>query len=132
MKYMLDTNICIYIIKAKPENVLAKFHEFKPGDICISSITMAELEYGVEKSQHKAQNRLALAGFLSAIEIVPFSQKAAAEYGKIRAHLEKEGNIIGAYDLMIGAHALSEHLVLVTNNLREFQRIPGLPLENWA
>jgi len=132
MKYMLDTNICIYIIKEKPKKVINKFHTLDVGDICISSITLAELEYGVEKSQYTERNRLALAGFLSSIEILSFSDKTAKSYGRIRANLERQGNIIGAYDLMIGAHALSENLILVTNNTKEFQRINNLSLENWA
>jgi len=132
MKYMLDTNIWIYIIKKKPASVLSKFREFKPGEISISSVTVAELEYGVEKSEHKERNRVALAGFLVPIEILPFSVKAAGAYGKIRATLERQGNIIGAYDLMIGAQALAEKLTLVTNNLREFARIPDLVCENWV
>src|SRR5690554_2916693 len=132
MNYMLDTNICIYIIKEKPQKVLDKFKSLDIGDICISSITLAELEYGVEKSDYKERNKLALAGFLSSIEILPFSDKAAAEYGKIRTNLERQGNIIGAYDLMIGAHALSEDITLVTNNTKEFNRIKNLSLENWA
>ncbi|HLW31810.1 MAG TPA: type II toxin-antitoxin system VapC family toxin, partial [Aequorivita sp.] len=102
------------------------------GDVCISSITLAELQYGVEKSKYKERNKLALAAFLSSIEILPFSDNAAAEYGRIRANLEKQGNIIGAYDLMIGAHALSENITLVTNNAKEFRRIENLSLENWA
>jgi tRNA(fMet)-specific endonuclease VapC len=132
MKYMLDTNICIYIIKEKPKKVLDIFHTLDIGDVCISSITLAELEYGVEKSNYKERNKLALAGFLSSIEILPFSDKAAAEYGKIRASLERQSNIIGAYDLMIGAHALCENITLVTNNIKEFKRIKNLSLENWA
>lgn len=132
MKYMLDTNICIYIIKEKPKKVINKFQTLDIGDICISSITLAELEYGVEKSHYTERNRLALAGFLSSIEVLSFSEKAAAEYGKIRANLERQGNIIGAYDLMIGAHALSKNITLVTNNMKEFKRIPNLSLENWA
>jgi len=132
MKYMLDTNICIYIIKEKPAKVINKFHTLDIGDVCISSITLAELEYGVEKSQYTERNRLALAGFLSSIEVLSFSDKAATEYGRIRANLERQGNIIGAYDLMIGAHALSENITLVTNNMKEFKRIDKLSLENWA
>lgn len=132
MKYMLDTNICIYVIKEKQFSVLSKFRKCNPGDIGISSITLMELEYGVEKSEYKERNRLALAGFLVPIEILPFSVNAAREYGKIRSKLEKQGNIIGAYDLMIGAHAISEKLTLVTNNLREFEGIPELTCENWV
>ena len=132
MKYMLDTNICIYIIKEKPKKVFDKFHTLNIGDIFISSIALAELEYGVEKSNYTERNRLALAGFLSSIEILSFSEKAAGEYGKIRVNIERKGNIIGAYDLMIGAHALSENITLVTNNMKEFKRIPNLSLQNWA
>jgi len=132
MKYMLDTNICIYIIKEKPKNVLKKFQSYEIGDISISMITFAELQYGVEKSQYKEKNQTALAGFLAPIEIFSFEQNAAMKYGEIRAKLEKQGNIIGAYDLMIGAHAISEDLTLVTNNINEFERVPELATENWV
>ena len=132
MKYMLDTNICIYIIKEKPQKVLEKFHSLNIGDICISVITFSELEYGVQKSKYTEKNKTALTSFLSPLEILPFNQKAALKYGKIRANLEKQGNIIGAYDLMIGAHALSENLTLITNNENEFKRISELSIENWS
>jgi len=132
MKYMLDTNICIYIIKEKPRKVLEKFQTLDIGDICISMITFAELEYGIEKSNYPDKNRTALTSFLAPIEILPFSQKAAIQYGEIRAKLESQGKIIGAYDLMIGAHAKAENLILVTNNEKEFNRISQLSIENWA
>ena len=132
MNYMLDTNICIYIIKKKPVSVLSKFREFDVGDICISSITFAELQYGIQKSEYQRRNRVALAGFIVPIEILPFSERAAEKYGKIRVELERQGNTIGAYDLLIGAQALAASLTLVTNNLREFERIPGLTCENWV
>jgi len=132
MKYMLDTNICIYIIKEKPKKVLDKFQTCNIGDICISMVTFAELQYGVEKSQYKDKNQTALASFLGPIEILPFEQNAAIKYGSIRADLENQGRIIGAYDLMIGAHAIAENLILVTNNTKEFKRITDLSLENWA
>lgn len=132
MKYMLDTNICIYISKEKPKKVLDKFQSLEIGDICISMITFAELEYGVEKSKYTEKNRTALTSFLAPIEIIPFNQKAAIKYAEIRAILEKQGNIIGAYDLMIGAHAIAENLTLVTNNEKEFNRISELLIENWA
>ncbi|KXG75827.1 tRNA(fMet)-specific endonuclease VapC [Fervidicola ferrireducens] len=132
MKYMLDTNICIYIIKKKPTEVIERFKKLDIGDICISSITLAELWYGVEKSQYKEKNRAALAAFIAPFEILPFSDKAATSYGEIRAFLEKRGESIGAYDLLIAAHALSENLTLVTNNVREFAKIPGLSVENWV
>lgn len=132
MKYMMDTNICIYIIKQKPKKVLDKFKSLEIGDICISMITFAELEYGVEKSEYTEKNRTALTSFLAPIEILPFNQKAAIKYAEIRATLEKPGNVIGAYDLMIGAHAFAENLTLVTNNEKEFNRISELSVENWA
>jgi tRNA(fMet)-specific endonuclease VapC len=132
MKYMLDTNICIYIIKKKPVRVFEIFKSLHVGDISISSITLAELQYGVYKSQFPDRNKLALASFLAPINILPFSDRASIFYGHIRADLEKSGQIIGAYDLLIAAHALSENLILVTNNTKEFNRIPNLPLRNWA
>lgn len=131
MKYMLDTNICIYLIKKKPAQVFNTFKKLAVGDVAISAITLAELEYGIEKSKYPERNKIALTAFLAPIEIIPFSEKAATTYGKIRANLEKRGKIIGAYDLMIGAHALAEELILVTNNVREFERIPNLSIENW-
>ena len=129
---MLDTNICIYIIKEKPQKVLEKFQSLNIGDICISVITFSELEYGVQKSKYTDENKTALTNFLSPIEILPFKQKAALKYGKIRADLEKQGEIIEAYDLMIGAHTLSENLTLITNNENEFKRISELSIENWS
>jgi len=132
MRYMLDTNICIYIIKKKPPKVFETLKRLDIGDVCISAITLAELKYGVEKSQYRERNKIALTGFLTPLEILPFSDKSAVKYGEIRAILEKKGQVIDAYDLLIGAHALSENLILVTNNTKEFSRIPNLSLENWA
>jgi tRNA(fMet)-specific endonuclease VapC len=132
MQYMLDTNICIYIIKKKPPKVIDTLMKLEIGDVCISAITLAELEYGVEKSQHCERNKIALIGFLTPLEILPFSDKSAVKFGEIRATLEKKGQVIGAYDLLIGAHAFSENLTLVTNNTKEFSRIPNLSLENWV
>ncbi len=132
MIYMLDTNMCIYIIKKKPLKVFETLKQLSIGDVCISAITLAELEYGVEKSQQRERNKIALTSFLVPMEILPFTVVAAAAYGKIRAALEKKGQIIGAYDLLIAAHALSENLILVTNNTKEFSRIPGLLLQDWA
>ena len=131
MKYMLDTNICIYIIKKKPIQVIQVLQKKKIGDICISTITLAELQYGVEKSSNKVMNQLALTEFLAPIEILNFNDKAARHFGSIRAHLESIGKIIGPFDLQIAAHALSEDLILVTNNTREYERIPDLKIENW-
>lgn len=132
MKFMLDTNICIYIIKRKPVEVFAQFQKYEFSEICISSITLAELGYGVEKSSNISQNRFALNCFLAPIDILPFTDRAAIEYGKIRTSLEKCGQVIGAYDMLIAAHAYSERITLVTNNTSEFARISGLNVENWV
>lgn len=132
MKFMLDTNICIYIIKRKPMEVFTRFQKHKFSEICISSITLAELGYGVEKSSNISQNKFALNCFLAPVDILPFTDRAAIEYGKIRASLEKRGEIIGAYDMLIAAHAYSEGITLVTNNTSEFARIAGLNIENWV
>jgi len=129
---MLDTNICIYIIKKKPVKVLETLKSLAIGEVCISVITLAELMYGVEKSRQRERNKIALTSFLSPLEILPFSNQAAVIFGEIRAALEKKGQVIGAYDLLIAAHALSENLILVTNNTGEFSRIPGLSLQNWS
>lgn len=131
MKYMLDTNICIYLIKRKPFQVLEKFRAHTLGDICVSSITVAELQYGVEKSQHQYQNQTALNLFLAPLEIVNFDTFAAQHYGQIRTKLERLGTPIGAYDLLIAGHAQSLDIILVTNNTREFTRVPNLRVENW-
>jgi tRNA(fMet)-specific endonuclease VapC len=132
MKYMLDTNICIYVIKHKPQSVIEKFLSHAPEELCISSITYAELMHGVEKSQAIEKNRLALSLFLSPIEILNFDDLAAEEYGKIRADLEKNGTPIGPMDMLIAGHAKSRNLILVTNNTREFIRVEGLSLEDWV
>jgi tRNA(fMet)-specific endonuclease VapC len=129
---MLDSNICIYLIKRQPRKVIDKFEEIALGEIAISSVTVAELMYGVAKSQHQDKNRVALESFLAPLEIVDFGLKAAQYFGMVRANLKKIGAPIGAYDLMIAAHALSLDLVLVINNEREFQRIPDLIVENWV
>lgn len=132
MKYMLDTNIIIYAKSNNPETVLRKFRKYSPGDLCISVITFAELEYGVEKSLNPVRNRMALLTFLSNIKILPFEADAALEYGLIRSSLEKKGKLIGANDMLIAAHAKAAGLTLITNNTREFERVEGLNLENWV
>ena len=132
MKYMLDTNIIIYAKSNKPETVLERFRKYSPEDLCISAITFAELEYGVEKSLNPARNRMALLIFLSNIKILPFETEAAYEYGVIRSSLEKKGKPIGANDILIAAHAKAAGLTLITNNTREFERVEGLLLENWV
>ena len=132
MRYMLDTNICIYIIKNKPKKVIIELKRHKPSEICVSSITYAELTHGVEKSMAVEKNRLALALLFSNIEVLDFDIKAAIHYGKIRAYLEKQGTPIGPLDMMIAAHAMSLGYTVVTNNIKEFQRVPDLKLENWT
>lgn len=132
MRYMLDTNICIYLIKKKPLQVLEKLKKLTVSDVAISSITLAELEYGVAKSSKPEQNSEALNEFVAPLEIVPFDDRAACRYGEIRAFLESKGKIIGGMDMLIAAHAGSLALTLVTNNLREFERVPDLELENWV
>ena len=132
MRYMLDTNICIYIIKNKPKKVIMELKRHKPSEICVSAITYAELTYGVEKSMAVEKNRLALALLFSNIEVLNFDIKAAIHYGKIRAYLEKQGTPIGPLDMMIVAHAMSLGYTVVTNNIKEFQRVPDLKLENWT
>ena len=132
MTYMLDTNTIIYAINNRPEFVLREFRKHDPADLCISSITLAELEYGVWKSSKPDRNRLALLTFLSAIDILPFDANAAREYGEIRHQLTSQGTPIGSNDLLIAAHAKAEGLTLVTNNIKEFERVPHLKLANWA
>jgi tRNA(fMet)-specific endonuclease VapC len=132
MKVMLDTNICIYIIKRRPEPVLRRFGLFPVGEIGISAITLAELEYGAAKSAQPKQNHEALEQFISPLHVAAFDRQATAAYGRIRAMLEKTGRAIGAMDLLIAAHALSLGVQLVTNNEKEFKRVPGLRVENWV
>lgn len=132
MKYMLDTNICIYLIKKKPEKVLCHFRAHTVGAIGISSITLAELRYGVEKSGQVQSNREALNAFLLPLEIADFDAEATLSYGIVRATLEKAGTPVGSMDMLIGAHALSLGVTLVTNNVREFKRIKNLNIADWS
>jgi tRNA(fMet)-specific endonuclease VapC len=135
MKYMLDTNICIYIINNKPAGVIERFMALDKNDhVCLSTITIAELFFGLEKSQSlkKEQNRLAMITFLSQLEVVSFDENAAMKYGVIRAKLQKNGCVIGNNDMLIASHAQSINAVLVTNNEREFDRVEGLKVENWV
>ena len=129
---MLDTNICIYIIKNKPQEVRAKFQEFNIGQIALSSITVSELYYGVYKSSYIDKNLLALEHFLKPFDIIDYDIEASIEYGKVRATLEKKGNVIGGLDMMIAAHALALDMTLVTNNTKEFCRVENLLLDNWV
>jgi tRNA(fMet)-specific endonuclease VapC len=132
MKLLLDTNICIYIIKQRPAAVLKRFLEFQVGDIGISSITLSELRYGVAKSTHREKNAKALDEFITPLEVVPFDEQAAYAYGSIRASLEKAGTPIGSMDMLIAAHAVSLGIPLVTNNAREFARISDLTILDWT
>lgn len=132
MKYMLDTNICIYAIRHKPDMVIKRFLQHDPEEMCVSAITYAELMHGVEKSMAVEKNRIAMSLFLSPITILEFHASAAEEYGKIRAELERKGTPIGPMDMLIAGHARSEGLILVTNNTREFWRVEGLIVEDWT
>ena len=132
MRYMLDTNICFYVIKHKPETVFQKLQNINPEDVCISSVTYAELVHGVEKSAAVEKNRLALSMLLANMEILDFDVDAADCYGKIRAALEKKGTPIGPLDMMIAAHAQSLGYTVVTNNVKEFSRVSALQIENWV
>lgn len=132
MKFMLDTNTCIYIIKRKPPDVIERFNQTEISQIGISSITLSELFYGVSKSSKPKQNQIALMQFVAPLEILPYSDEAAQYYGDLRAHLEKQGSPIGSLDMLIAAHALSIACTLVTNNEKEFIRIPNLKIDNWV
>lgn len=132
MKYMLDTNICVYAIKHKPAEVIQKLVALNAEDICISSITYAELMYGVAKSMTPSKNRLAFSLFLSPFTVLDYDQDAAMEYGDIRAGLENLGTPIGPLDMLIAAHARSQGLILVTHNTREFNRVQDLMVEDWV
>ena len=131
MRFMLDTNSCISLIKRKPANILRRIKSLSPGEAGLSAITLAELRYGVAKSAQKERNGQALAEFLLPLEIADFDETAADAYGEIRAALEKAGTPIGPLDTQIGAHALSLGAVLVTHNTREFRRIPELAVQDW-
>lgn len=128
---MLDTNIVIYVIKRRPIELLAVFNRYV-GQMCISSITFAELMHGAEKSQRVEQNMQAINDFVTRLEVLDYKSHAAAHYGDIRASLERKGNTIGVNDLHIAGHARSEGLILVTNNEKEFNRVEGLRVENWV
>lgn len=128
---MLDTNICIYIINAKPPTVLQRFRDYRMGEVGVCTVVAAELAFGVAKSG-SARNRHALELFLAPLTLMPFDEAAVWAYGTLRSELERQGKQIGALDTMIAAHALSQQATLVTNNTSEFARIPGLRLDNWV
>jgi tRNA(fMet)-specific endonuclease VapC len=132
MNYLLDTNICIYLIKRKPPEVLQRFRQLQPGSVFISSVTTSELYYGAQKSQRVQTNLEALNNFLLPFRIVDYDESASFLYGELRADLEKRGQQIEPLDMMIAAHALSLDMPLVTNNTKEFERVKGLKLENWV
>jgi len=130
-KYLLDTNIVIYVLKRRPKEVLDVFN-INASRMAISSITLSELLYGAEKSQNIDKNLEAIEEFISHLDVLPYAAKASQHYGQIKTALEKKGEIIGENDIHIAAHAISQGLILVTNNLREFKRVPNLAFENWV
>ena len=132
MTYMLDTNICIYAMRNKPEQVLQRLKKELNSGVCISSITLAELEYGMKHSSNPVKNEQALLRFLVPLSVLPFGTTAASEYGEIRTYLQSIGTPIGSLDMLIAAHARSEDMILVTNNVRKFERVPDLDVENWV
>lgn len=131
LKYLLDTNIVIYVLKRRPKEVLAMFNA-NASRMAISSITLSELFYGAEKSLNTDKNLEAVEEFVSHLDVLPYDAKASQHYGQIKAALEKKGQIIGENDIHIAAHATGHGLILVTNNLRVFKRVPNLALENWV
>lgn len=131
LRYMLDTNICIYVIKNRPPKLRERFNQLAD-QLCVSAVTLGELLFGAEKSARVADNTAAVERFCARLEVLPFADRAAAHFGQIRADLERAGMPAGAYDMMIGGHARSEGLTLVTNNRREFQRMSGLRVESWT
>lgn len=130
LRYMLDTNVCIYVMKNYPLQLREKFNALAE-QLCISSITLGEMHYGAEKSSRAIENLRAIGHFVSRLEVLPFAAGAAVHYGQIRADLERAGTPCGSHDMQIGGHARSEGLVVVTNNMREFIRMPGVLTENW-
>ena len=131
MRYLLDTNICIYLIKKRPLEVIERFREHPPRDVAISTITLFELQYGIEKSKYRQRSENALTKFLLPLNLIEFDRSSALEAAAIRAKLEKKGMVIGPYDMLIAGLAKSLDMILVTNNTKEFERIVGLNLENW-
>ncbi|MEI7665853.1 MAG: type II toxin-antitoxin system VapC family toxin [Synechococcaceae cyanobacterium ELA263] len=131
LRYLLDTNICIYVIKARPPAMLESFNRHA-GHLAISAITLSELLHGVEKSAAPERNLAVVENFCSRLDVLPYGPKASLHYGQIRSALERRGTPIGVNDLHIAAHTRSEGLTLVSNNLREFERVEGLLLENWV
>jgi tRNA(fMet)-specific endonuclease VapC len=131
LSYMLDTNICVYLLKDDSPGLLDTFNQHA-NEICISTITLAELHYGAENSARRAANLEGLLHLVDRLDVLSFSADAAAHYGQLRTELQKMGRLAGPLDMLIGAHARSEGLIVVTNNEREFARMPGLRVENWV
>ena len=131
LRYLLDTNICIYVIKNYPPELRERFNCLAE-QLCMSSITLAELHYGAEKSARRFENLQAITQFCARLDVLAFSAKAAVHFGEIRANVERLGTPVGPLDMLIGAHARAESLIVVTNNEREFQRLPGVRVENWV
>ena len=131
LTYMLDTKVCIYVLKNYPQDLREKFNSLAE-QLCISSITLGELHYGAEKSARRVDNLVAIEHFVARLDVLPFAAKAAAHYGQLRAELERAGTPCGPHDMQIGGHARSEGLIVVTNNMREFGRMPGIRAENWV
>jgi tRNA(fMet)-specific endonuclease VapC len=131
LRYMLDTNICIYVIKSRPAGLRERFNSLAD-QLCISAITLAEIIYGAEKSARPVENLAIIEQFVARLDVLSFGERGATHYGQLRAELERAGHPVGIHDMMIGGHARSEGLTLVSNNLREFQRMEGLRLENWV
>ena len=132
MQYILDTNICIYIMNKRPQGVIQKFKQHDLGIIGVSTITVSELHYGISKSKKRILNAQRVQEFLIPLEIIPYDEKAAAVYGDFRCQVEERGKPIGPLDILIAAHALSRDLILITNNEEEFRRINRLKVENWV
>jgi tRNA(fMet)-specific endonuclease VapC len=131
MKYLLDTDTCIYLLKGLIKNAEEQFEALKPGDVAIATITLAELLFGAEKSRHVEQNKQTIENFIRPLVLLSFDANAAKQYGYIRYKLEQSGRIIGSMDMLIAAIALANDVKLVTNNLKEFNRVNGLKTENW-
>jgi tRNA(fMet)-specific endonuclease VapC len=131
LTYMLDTNICIYVMKDRPEGLRARFRA-AADSVCISTVALAELQFGAEKSVLRPKSLEAVEEFLAQVSVLPFDHNAAVHYGRLRAELERAGTPCGLHDTQIGAHARSASLIVVTNNRREFDRMPGLRVENWV
>lgn len=132
LRYMLDTDVCSYIMRRSSDPLLKRLQKVPVGDVCISVITKSELLFGVEVSPKSRQDEAALAAFLGHVEVLDFPDKASSHYAQIRAALKAQGTMIGANDLLIAAHARSLGLTLITNNTREFGRVPKLAMENWT